>query len=51
MFRYDGIVLDALSPIEGFDGPILVSYKENKGRIDIIKMGLAVIQYNVQSDA
>lgn len=40
VFRYDGIVLDALSPMESFDGPILVSYKENTGRIDIIKNGI-----------
>ncbi|MBQ6824468.1 MAG: SGNH/GDSL hydrolase family protein [Clostridia bacterium] len=40
VFRYDGVVLDEQSPMKGFDGPILVSYKENSGKIDVIKNGI-----------
>ena len=38
--RYDGVVEDELSPMKAFDGPILVSYKEKAGKIDIIKNGI-----------
>lgn len=40
VFRYDGVVSDALSPMKCFDGPILVSYKETGGKIDIIRNGI-----------
>ena len=38
--RYDGVVADELSPMKSFDGPILVSYKDKAGKIDIIKNGI-----------
>ena len=38
--RYDGIVEGALLPMKGFEGPILVSYKDNQARMDIIKNGI-----------
>ena len=38
--RYDGVVADESSPMKGFDGPILVSYGDNQGRIDVIKNGI-----------
>ena len=38
--RYDGIISDEFSPMKCFDGPILVSYKENQAIIDIIKNGI-----------
>ena len=40
IFRYDGIASDELSPMQSFDGPILVSCRENSGRIDIVKNGI-----------
>lgn len=40
VFRYDGIVCDEMSPMQGYDGPILVSYSESASRIDIIKNGI-----------
>lgn len=40
VYRYDGVVADELSPMKSFDGPILVSYKEGQGRIDIIRNGI-----------
>lgn len=40
VFRYDGVVADELSPMKCFDGPILVSYRENAGKIDVIKNGV-----------
>lgn len=38
--RYDGVVADELSSMKSFDGPILVSYKDKAGKIDIIKNGI-----------
>ena len=40
VYRYDGIVSDEKSPIRGFDGPVLVSYRENAPMLDIIKNGV-----------
>ena len=40
VFRYDGIVRDELSPMERYDGPILISHRENASKIDIIKNGI-----------
>ncbi|MBQ9921486.1 MAG: SGNH/GDSL hydrolase family protein [Clostridia bacterium] len=40
VYRYDGIVSDELLPIQEFDGPITVSYKENAAKIDIIRNGI-----------
>jgi hypothetical protein len=34
------VVADELSPMKSFDGPILVSYKDKAGKIDIIKNGI-----------
>lgn len=40
VYRYDGVIDDALAPMKNFDGPILVSYKEKAGKIDIVKNGI-----------
>lgn len=40
VYRYDGFIKDPLLPMEGFDGPILVSAGTGEGRIDIIRNGI-----------
>lgn len=40
VFRYDGVFNDELLPMERYDGPILVSYKENANNLYIIKNGI-----------
>lgn len=41
VYRYDGIEQGALLPLQGFDGPILVSLGNGAGRLHVIKNGVS----------